>query len=244
MPLVSPSSGGILQNRSTSRPTTIITAPTSDDARPNPSSTTVSSEKRASHSSVGTARAGLTPREVSCSRYSTHASSTNWRESAATSQDPAGPIVVPASDPAPVPTRRISGLLSGTTYHVIVVPEDEARNVNPPAFDPSGTFPAQEVTVTTPADCGPPPTCLWRSDLASVRPHVPDRGAVYLVPPSGDDVHLQGAAYQCPIASGDLEPDANALDNGVPLSLYQVNVAPGAGVLMLSRQGRTIRFTF
>lgn len=167
-----------------------------------------------------------------------------WRESAATSQDPAGPIVVPASDPAPVPTRRISGLLSGTTYHVIVVPEDEARNVNPPAFDPSGTFPAQEVTVTTPADCGPPPTCLWRSDLASVRPHVPDRGAVYLVPPSADDVHLQGAAYQCPIASGDLEPDANALDNGVPLSLYQVNVAPGAGVLMLSRQGRTIRFTF
>ena len=37
-------------------PPTIITAPTSEAARPKPASTTVRSEKRVSHSSVGTAR--------------------------------------------------------------------------------------------------------------------------------------------------------------------------------------------
>ncbi len=48
-------------------PPTIITAPTSEAARPNPASTMVSSETRVSQSSVGTARVRDTPSERSCS---------------------------------------------------------------------------------------------------------------------------------------------------------------------------------
>ena len=71
---------------------------------------------------------------------------------------------------------------------------------------------------------------------------MPARSATYLVPPSAEDIHVQGGAYDCPIASGDLEPDAAALDNRVPLSLYQVNRA--FGTLRLQKSARTIRFSW
>ena len=64
-------------------PPTIITAPTSAIARPNPASSTVASEKRVSHSSVSAALTVPAPSDVSCSRYSVHASATIWRDSAA-----------------------------------------------------------------------------------------------------------------------------------------------------------------
>ena len=64
-------------------PPTIMTAPTSAIARPNPASNTVASEKRVSHSSVNTARMVRAPSEISCSRYSPHASATICRDSAA-----------------------------------------------------------------------------------------------------------------------------------------------------------------
>ena len=65
-------------------PPTMITAPTSAAARPNPASTIVTSEKRRSQSSVIAAPNLLSPSDRSWSRYSSHASSTTWRESAAT----------------------------------------------------------------------------------------------------------------------------------------------------------------
>ena len=64
-------------------PPTIITAPTSEAARPKPASTIVTSEKRRSHSSVSAAPSRVSPSERSCSRYSSHASATTWRDSAA-----------------------------------------------------------------------------------------------------------------------------------------------------------------
>ena len=64
-------------------PPTIMTAPTSDAARPKPASTIVTSEKRRSQSSVGAAPSFVSPSERSCSRYSCHASATTCRDSAA-----------------------------------------------------------------------------------------------------------------------------------------------------------------
>ena len=65
-------------------PPTMITAPTSAAARPKPASTIVTSEKRRSQSSVTAAPNRFSPSERSCSRYSSQASSTTCRESAAT----------------------------------------------------------------------------------------------------------------------------------------------------------------
>lgn len=156
-----------------------------------------------------------------------------------------GPVEIAHDDAAGTVTRRITGLVPATTYHVIVVPEDEARNVLPAAFDPAIRQPgvlANEESIATPDPCVAPRICLWRSDIGSLLPHVPARLAVYLVPPSGDDISLQGPAYQCPIATGDLEQDAGALGNGVALSCYQVNLA--VGMLRLAKAGTTIRFAF
>ena len=68
-------------------PPTMMTAPTSDAARPKPASTTVSSDHRVSHSSVSVDCSHDESRLRSCSRYSIHASSTIWRVSAATIGD-------------------------------------------------------------------------------------------------------------------------------------------------------------
>ena len=57
-------------------PPTIITAPTSAMARPNPASNTVASENRVSHNSVIAARYVPAPSDVNCSRYSAQASAT------------------------------------------------------------------------------------------------------------------------------------------------------------------------
>src|SRR5258706_257652 len=64
-------------------PPTIIPAPTSAAARPNPARIVVSSENRVSHRSVRAASARPAPSERSCSSYSRQASSIAWRESAA-----------------------------------------------------------------------------------------------------------------------------------------------------------------
>jgi hypothetical protein len=83
---------------------------------------------------------------------------------------------------------------------------------------------------------------LHRFDLTSLVPHAPPRDVVYLVPPTAEDVSISGPVYQYPFASGDLERDRNALGNGVPLSLYQVNRPLTA--LALSKSGTTILFVF
>ena len=64
-------------------PPTIITAPTSAAARPNPARIVVSSENRVSQSSVSAAFMRPAPSERNCSSYSRQASSIAWRESAA-----------------------------------------------------------------------------------------------------------------------------------------------------------------
>src|SRR6267154_1345795 len=64
-------------------PPTIITAPTSAAARPNPARIVVSSEKRVSQRRVSAAFTRPAPSERSCSSYSRQASSIAWRESAA-----------------------------------------------------------------------------------------------------------------------------------------------------------------
>jgi hypothetical protein len=153
-------------------------------------------------------------------------------------------VIHDLAGPSPV-TRRITGLVPGTTYQVIVVPEDQARNVWPASFDPTADAAAahpNERSILTPDPCAPVPICLWRSDVTSVYPHVPARNVVYLWPPDPEDISLQGPAYQCPFANGDLEPDARALANGIPLVLYQVNRAIGS--LRLAKSGTTIRLTF
>ena len=99
-----------------------------------------------------------------------------------------------------------------------------------------------ESSVTTPTPCAAPPTCLWRFDVTTLLPHAPPRAAVYAVPPTPDDISLQGAAYRCPFGNGDLEPDATALINGVALTLYQVNQPVSS--LRLAKSGTTIQFAF
>ena len=153
-------------------------------------------------------------------------------------------VIHDLAGPSPV-TRRIAGLLPGTTYQVIVVPEDQARNVSPASFDPMADVAAahpNEAAIVTPIPCVPVDPCLWRSDVTSVDPHVPARGSVYLSPPNAEDISLQGPSHQCPFATGDLEIDAGALTNGIPLVLYQVNRP--VGTLHLEKLGTTIRFTF
>jgi hypothetical protein len=167
--------------------------------------------------------------------------------------DPGGPYANAASpielmhDPAlgPTLTVRITGLPPGTLQQVVVVPEDEARNVSPPAFDPTEDGPVahqNEASIVTADPCVAAQICLWRFDVTSLRPHAPAREDVYLVPPSPEDVHLQGVAHQCPFGDGDLERDGNAATNGVPLLLYQVNRP--IDTLRLARSGATIRFRF
>lgn len=170
-----------------------------------------------------------------------------WRDDASGGYaNAASPLIVMAADePGPTATRRITGLSTGTSWRVIVVPEDEARNVFPLDFDPSAApsfVPFNEQAIVTADPCVVVPPCLWRSDVTSLSPHVPARADVYLVPPSAEDIHLEGASYECPFASGDLEPDATALDNGVPLSLYQVNRPFGS--LRLAKSARSILFTW
>ena len=65
-------------------PPTIITAPTSDTARPNAVMTTVSNAYRSSHTSSRLRTSGPAPSERSCSPCARSASSTAWRVSAVT----------------------------------------------------------------------------------------------------------------------------------------------------------------
>jgi hypothetical protein len=83
---------------------------------------------------------------------------------------------------------------------------------------------------------------LHRSDVVALLPHSPPRSAVYLPAPTPDGISLQGLAYRCPFVTGNLEPDAFAMTNGIPLVLYQVN--RDVPTLRLARIGTTIRFDF
>ena len=56
--------------------------------------------------------------------------------------------------------------------------------------------------------------------MSSLDPHVPARSVVYLSARDGEDLGITGAAIACPFASGDEEPDASALSNGVPAGEY------------------------
>lgn len=89
------------------------------------------------------------------------------------------------------------------------------------------------------ASVQPPAPCLWRSDLATLRPFDPPHASVFMAE-TPEGLSLRGPSWQCPLNDGDLETDPLALDNGVPLSFYQVNVP--AGALRLEKAGTTIRF--
>ena len=84
--------------------------------------------------------------------------------------------------------------------------------------------------------------CLYRSDVTVLQPHTPPRAVVYLDPPTVEGLSLNVPAYQCPFGPGDLEADSNALSNGIPLSVYQVNRAIPS--LRLAKTATTIRFQF
>jgi hypothetical protein len=91
-------------------------------------------------------------------------------------------------------------------------------------------------------DCGacvPAQTCLWRADASQLSPLTPPSSALFMAE-TPEGLSLQGPSWQCPLADGDLEQDANALGNGVPLSFYQVNLP--TDTLRLTKAGTTIRF--
>ena len=90
-------------------------------------------------------------------------------------------------------------------------------------------------------DVGAAATCLYRSDVTDLAPFTPPRSSVFM-PETAQGIALQGASYQCPIADGDLEQDVLAATNGVPLVLYQVDVA--GAVLLVGKSGTTLRFRF
>jgi len=157
----------------------------------------------------------------------------------------ANPIVVNHSPLlGPTVTVRLDGLLPATTYEVIVVPEDEARNVFPAAFDPDlPVAQANEIAIATPVRCDVgDEVCLYRSNVTVLDPHTPPRDVVYIAPATFEGISLSGLPYQCPFATGDLERDAVAMTNGVPLNVYQVNLP--VATLKLVRSGTTIRFEF
>jgi hypothetical protein len=168
--------------------------------------------------------------------------------------DPGGPFLN-AANPVVIPqspllgatvTVRLDGLVPATTYSVIVVPEDEAHNVYPSRFDPLADLAApqtNEVQITTPGPCDQgDEICLYRSDVTVLDPLTPPPDQIYLTPPTVEGISLQGLPYQCPFASGDLEGDATAVTNGVPLILHQVNEP--VSTLTLVKSGTTICFEF
>ena len=83
--------------------------------------------------------------------------------------------------------------------------------------------------------------CLYRADVTRLLPHDPPRSEIYQ-PPTPDGITLRGAAYQCPFADGDLEPDPDAVGNTIALQLYQIDRLTAS--LELTKDGTTIRFRF
>jgi hypothetical protein len=137
----------------------------------------------------------------------------------------------------------IDGLLPGTTYHVVVVPEDEARNVFPPDFDPLAarpTSPVNEGAVTTPLDCAE--RCLHRKVAATpsiagmfMAPE-PTTG-ISFTPPERTEAH-----GPCPFPSGERDPEAVLLPGAPPLACYQVEgVAVSSLWVAKDPGGETVR---
>ncbi|MEM7244813.1 MAG: hypothetical protein AAF533_05685 [Acidobacteriota bacterium] len=86
------------------------------------------------------------------------------------------------------------------------------------------------------------PTCLHRVDFTSVAPPVPARDVVFITPRTTDDLAIEADPATCPFESGDTDPDPDALIDGVPLALYQVDLE--IDTLRLEKSGNTVRFTF
>ena len=143
----------------------------------------------------------------------------------------------------------ITGLDENTTYYVIVVPEDEARNLYPAAFDPLDSNdppPQTEESITTP-DCEPQEVCLHRAVMDAISPLQPPLDEVFTAPdPRG--IRLDPLCpnveyhYVCPFSSGDPEPEQVLEIGGDPLIYYQVDDA--RITLEKDRQNLTILFYF
>jgi hypothetical protein len=86
-------------------------------------------------------------------------------------------------------------------------------------------------------DTSPRETCLHRAEMTSLTPPTPSVAELF---EPGSPLMPDGVPYQCPLTTGDLESDPNALNNGFPLVFYQVNVPDET--LMLNKFGTTIRF--
>ncbi|MFC2172682.1 hypothetical protein ACFLU6_08630 [Acidobacteriota bacterium] len=90
-----------------------------------------------------------------------------------TGTDPSVPDTIIIDDNGSLPdpvTVEITGLDPQTTYYVIVVPEDEARNVFPSSFDPEAdgaTSPQNESSITTPECSGPCAAFSWDPNITA-----------------------------------------------------------------------------
>jgi hypothetical protein len=163
--------------------------------------------------------------------------------------DPGVPDTIVVVDDGTLPdpvTVDIDGLLAGVIYRVVVVPEDDARNVFPPDFDPTvgrGASPPNERAVTTPVDCSAPVRCLYRATAPTL-----DSTGLFVSPRGANDVAFASpgdVAHACPFASGDADPE-RVLDPGAPpLVFYQVDGADVTGLrVALDRPAATVRITY
>jgi hypothetical protein len=158
-------------------------------------------------------------------------------------------IVVDATVPQPDPVAVTSPVLApNTMYYLIVVPEDEARNLYPSDFDPLEDLSASsyEECIETP-DCAVEPRCLHRLRLRDREPPDPALGDCFTAPGARgitlDPTHVDvESPYLCPLSPGDPEPEAVLL-GGDPLIYYQVDDTPNLRV-RADRGADTLVFDF
>jgi len=135
----------------------------------------------------------------------------------------ASPLVVVDDGNLPDPvTLEIDGLALDTLYSVIVVPEDEARNLYPPDFDPftDGDLPppCNEESVTTPAYC----RCLHRK----VSP-AQDTTGLFMARDADTDIAFTGTERTdpygpCPFPPGERDPEPVLDLDSYVLVFYQM----------------------
>jgi len=151
-----------------------------------------------------------------------------------TGADPFVPdtIVIEDDGLLPVPVDiTIDDLDLATRYAVIVVPEDEARNLAPPGFDPlldgAAPWPGEAAVMTPPCDV--PGPCLYRTSSASL-----DFTGLFRSPrdPVTDVAFTPPAdlPYLCPFDAGNADPDPVLAPGAPALVLYQVEGSDVTGL--------------
>jgi len=154
-------------------------------------------------------------------------------------------IVVDATGLLPDPVQAdIAGLAPGVTYYVIVVPEDEARNLYPQDFDPTkgrADTPLNESSVTT----APSGSC--RSLYRAVSMALSTQG-LFISPPAANDISLASpfdVPYDSPTWNGMSDREQVLSPGSYALVFYQIE---GADVTKLrvikNRPGLTVQLSY